>query len=124
VRSVRVWVPGDGGPGETWEADTDDLTCLAAAPSQGLLAAAAQDGSVCLWRLPFREEELGQMPVADMALEHWEWVRGRLRDQNTPAGERRGLAFLEALLRRRWRHAVHVEEARRVGGPHDILIEG
>ncbi len=125
VRAVRVWVPGDGGPSETWGADTDDLTCLAAAQSQGLLGAAANDGSVCLWGLPFREEGLGQMPTADMTLTHWDWVRRRLRDENTPAAERRGLAFLDALLRRRWRHAVHVEEARPalpVG--HDITIEG
>jgi hypothetical protein len=122
-RSVRVWVPGDDGTGETWEADAD-LTCLVAVPSQGLLAAAGEDGSVCLWALPFREEELGQLPVADLTLIHWEWVRGRLRDENTPAGQRRSLAFVDALLRRRWRHAVHVEEARRAHGAHDILIEG
>jgi WD40 repeat protein len=123
-RSVRVWVPGDGATGETWEADAD-LTYLVAVPSQGLLAAATEDGSVCLWGLPFREEELGQLPVADMTLAHWDWVRGRLRDENTPAAERRGLAFVDALLRRRWRHEVHVEEARpALPLEHDIYIEG
>jgi hypothetical protein len=122
-RSVRVWVPGDDGTGETWEADAD-LTCLAAVPSQGLLAAATEDGSVCLWVLPFREEPLGELPVAELTLAHWDWVRGRLRDANAPAGQRRSLAFVDALLRRRWRHEVHVEEARRAHGAHDILIEG
>jgi WD40 repeat protein len=124
ARSLRVWAAGDSGPSATWEAGTADLTYLVAAPSQGLLAAGAQDGGVCLWGLPFREEELGRLAVADMTLAHWDWVRGRLRDGTTPAAERRGLAFLDALLRRRWRHAVHVEEARLTGGPHDILIEG
>jgi hypothetical protein len=125
VRSVRVWVPGDDGWEETWEADTNDLTCLAAVPPQGMLAAAAEDGSVCLWGLPFREEDLGRLPVAEMTLAHWDWVRGRLRDEGTPAAERRGLLFLDALLRRRWRHAVHVEEARpALPLEYDITVEG
>jgi WD40 repeat protein len=123
-RAVRVWVPGDDGTAETWEADAD-LTYLVAVPSQGLLAAAAEDGSVCLWGLPFREEDLGQLPLTELTLAHWDLVRGRLRDGNAPAGERRALAFVEALLRRRWRHAVHVEDARPAPPlRHDILIEG
>jgi WD40 repeat protein len=125
VRPLRVWVAGDSGPGETWGADSDDLTCLAAVPSQGLLAAAAQDGSVRLWALPFREEVLAQVPLADMTLAHWDWVRRRLRNETTPATERRGLLFLDALLRRRWRHEIHVEEARpALPLEHDIIIEG
>jgi hypothetical protein len=124
-RSVRVWVAGDGGTEEKWEGPGDRLTCLAAAPAQGLVAGGAADGTICLWGLPFREEEPGRLPVADLTLTHWDWVRGRLRDENVPAAERRGLAFVDALLRRRWRHEVHVEEARpALPLEHDIYIEG
>jgi WD40 repeat protein len=121
-RSLRVWVPGDLAV-EKWEGPGERLTCLAAA--QGVVAAGAADGAIRLWGLPFREEALGQVPVADMTLTHWDWVRRRLREADTPVAERRGLAFVDALLRRRWRHEVHVEEARpALPLEHDIYIEG
>jgi WD40 repeat protein len=124
-RSVHVWVAGDEGMKDKWTNKAERLTHLAAVPSQGLLAGADDGGTICLWALPFREEALGQLPVADLTLTHWDWVRGRLRDANTPGAERRGLAFLDALLRRRWRHEVHVEEARpALPLEHDIYIEG
>jgi WD40 repeat protein len=124
-RSVHLWAAGDGGTKEKWASDTGRPTYLAALPSHGLLAAGGDDGTISLWGLPFREEELGLLPVAELTLEHWDWVRRRLGDANTPGAERRGLAFVDALLRRRWRHAVHVEEPRpALPREHDIYIEG
>jgi WD40 repeat protein len=124
-RSVHLWVSDGKGTKDRWTIHAEGPLLLAAAPSQGLLAGGALDGTIWLWALPFREEVLAQLPVADMTLTHWDWVRRRLGDEGTPAAERRGLAFLDALLRRRWRHEVHVEEARpALPLEHDIYIEG
>ena len=124
-RSLRVWVPGDGAAVEKWEGPGDRLTCLAVAPAQGVAAAGAADGTVVLWDLPFREEAPARLPVADLTLTHWHWVRRRLKEGDLPMTERRSLAFVDALLRRRWRHEVHVEEARPARPQeHDIYIEG
>jgi len=124
-RSVHVWPAGDEGAKEKWAGAAGPPTYLAPLPSHGLLAAGTRDGTICLWALPFREEELGRLAVADMTLDHWDWVRGRLHGGSAPAGDRRGLAFVDALLRRRWRHAIYVEEARPVLPlGQDIYIEG
>jgi WD40 repeat protein len=124
-RSVHVWVAGEEGTKEKWTSKTGRITCLAPVPSQGLLAGADDGGTISLWALPFCEEALGQLPVADLTLTHWDWVRGRLRDDDTPPAQRPGLAFVDALLRRRWRYEVHVEDARpALPLEHDIYIEG
>jgi hypothetical protein len=123
-RSIRLWTPADGRAFKTLRGHAGTVTCLAAGPAARLLASGGADRTVRLWGLPTRLARLGQTPVARMSLGDWEWVRARLGQAGLPASERQGLLFLDALLRRRWRAEVHVDEATsHRTGAHDIALE-
>jgi WD40 repeat protein len=127
-RTVRLWTPQDGRALKTLKGHRGTVTCLAASDGrQGgpLLASGSADGTVRLWGVPERLARLGQLPVEQMTLQDREWVLARRQDPGLPAAERRALEFLAALLTRRWRTEVHVEEAPvRAAGAHDIIVEG
>ncbi|HZY87109.1 MAG TPA: WD40 repeat domain-containing protein [Gemmataceae bacterium] len=123
--SVRLWPACDGLAHYRLRGHAGHVTCLAAVPAARLLASGGTDGTVRLWGLPTRLARLGQTPRDRLTLADWEWVRSELGREGLPEGERRPLRFLDALLRQRWGSAVHLDETpRRVGGVHDILIEG
>jgi WD40 repeat protein len=123
--SVRLWPACDGLAHYRLRGHAGHVTCLAAVPPMHLLASGGTDGTVRLWGLPTRLARLGQTAREKLTLADWEWVRSELGRQDLPEGERRPLRFLDALLRQCWGSAVHLDEApRRVGGVHDILIEG
>jgi WD40 repeat protein len=123
--SVRLWPACDGLAHYRLRGHAGHVTCLAAVPAARLLASGGTDGTVRLWGLPTRLARLGQTAREKLTLADWEWVRAELGREGLPEDERRPLRFLDALLRQRWGSAVHLDETpRRVGGVHDILIEG
>jgi hypothetical protein len=124
-RTVRLWTPQDGRALKTLKGHRGRVTCLAASRSGALLASGSADGTVRLWGVPDRLARLSHRPVERMTLHDRDWVQERLKEPDLPQAERQALAFVRALLTRRWRTEVHVEEAPvRAAGAHDIVVEG
>jgi WD40 repeat protein len=124
-RTVRLWTPQDGRAVKTLKGHRGAVTCLAADPTGALLASGAADGTVRLWGVPERLGRLSQSPVEQMTLHDRDWALARLKEPDLPEAERRALAFVAALLTRRWRTDVHVEEAPAPApGAHDVIVEG
>jgi WD40 repeat protein len=118
-RTLRLWTPADGRVLATLRGHARGITSLAA-HARGILVTGDAGGEVRVWGVPTRLARLGRKPIPRMKLADWEWARSRLEEPGPSPGERNALLFLEALLRRRWRASVRVEES---GGPrqdHDI----
>jgi hypothetical protein len=121
-RTLRLWSPADGRVLATLRGHARGITSLAA-HARGILVSGDAGGEVRVWGVPTRLARLGRKPIPRMKLADWEWARSRLEEPGPSPGERDALLFLEALLRRRWRASVRVEESAGPRQDHDIALE-
>jgi WD40 repeat protein len=117
-RLVRLWAADDGKAVKTLRGHAGRVCCLAG--GVGLLASADRAGAVRLWGVPSEAAAIADRPAERLRLSDWDRVRALLAA--APADP--GLRFLDAVLRRRFRSEVHVEEGTHPAGAHDIIIEG
>jgi len=120
--TVRMWSLPDGRLIDTLEGHGGGVKCLAISPDGLLLAVGSKDGTARLWTSKL--SELSKLPMADVRWGDFEWVQATLRDGKTTDSERRSLEFMYALLRRRRRFDIVVEDSRpRIEiGEYDIEI--
>jgi WD40 repeat protein len=117
-RLVRLWSADDGKAVKTLRGHTGSVCCLAG--GAGLLASADRTGAARLWGVPSEAASIADRPAERLRLSDWDRVRALLAAAPADAG----LRFLDAVLRRRFRSEVHVEEGPGPAGAHDIIIEG
>jgi hypothetical protein len=96
--------------------------CRQAVSAHGLVMG-QDDGSVVLGAPPSRWEKLAQTPLEEIPLAEWEKVRHALAQSGLAEHEARALAFLDALLARRWRTEVQATDGLAGTGPYEIAIE-
>jgi WD40 repeat protein len=122
--SVRLWGLAERRRLQTLDGHTRYVTCVAMSPDGRFLASGSGDTTIRLWTAEM--SRLIGLPVRQATLKDLAWVQSALRKDGLPEPEKRALAFLAALIRRRRRYDVEVEEAApRVieVGEFDIEIE-
>jgi WD40 repeat protein len=107
--SVRLWSLTERRRLQILDGHTRYVSCVAMSPAGCVLASGSGDTTVRLWTAEL--SRLIGLPVRQATLKDLAWVQNALRQNTLPDNERRALVFLAALMRRRRRHDVEVEEA-------------
>jgi WD40 repeat protein len=123
--TLKLWDVTDRRAFVTLPGHTDAVTCLALGPDGQTLASGGADRTVRLWTSEL--VRLSRLPIARINARDWAWVQASLRDGTMFEAERKALEYVAAVLRRRRRADVVVEEGlpRRITvGEFDVEIEG
>lgn len=114
--TVRLWRMPQGKALATLEGHSRYIACLAMSAHGRLLASGSGDGTIRLWSAEL--ERLTHLPAAQASLKDLDWVQRAARDGRLHAKTKPALAFIEALLRRRRRLDIFVDDAL----PHVIEV--
>lgn len=123
--TVRLWSLAKRRPLRILTGHTRYATCLALTPDGRILASGSGDNTIRLW-----SAELGRLsmaPVGKAGLKDLEWIQSALAAPESTRAEKDALLFIAALIRRRRRSDILVDEAgpRMIElGAFDIEIEG
>jgi WD40 repeat protein len=123
--SIRLWSPREKHSLSALFGHDRYLTALAFSPSGRYLAAASGDGTVSLWTSEL--ERVSAIPAQHAGLAELENIERARERLGISDSERSAWNFMAALLRRRHRHDVLIEDAPPRAleiGAFDIEIEG
>jgi len=123
--SVRLWRLAEGTAVAVLAGHDRSVAALAFGPSGDLLCTGARDGTIGLWTSELHR--LARRPVTETGLQDLAWLEASLARPDLSSAERAAMNFIAALIRRRRRSDILVDEAgpRVVEiGAFDIELEG
>jgi WD40 repeat protein len=123
--TVKIWrLPGRK-PVRTLRGHSRRVICLALSPDGRELFSGSGDGTIRIWSA--EAARLASLPASKAALTDLNWAQQVLRTEGLEKAERAALELIVALLRRRMRTDILIDEVspRRIeAGEFDIEIEG
>jgi WD40 repeat protein len=108
-RTVRLWSLEQQRLLRILTGHTRYVTCLAISPQGLTLASGAGDSTIRLWSAEL--SRLSQLPVGQASLKDLDWLQSAMQAPETSEAERKAMEFIAALVRRRRRSDILVEDA-------------
>src|SRR5207253_506958 len=106
---VLLWSSPSGRLKCTLKGHIGPITALVVTPDGKLLASGSGDGTIRLWSAELAR--LSHLPAGQASLRDLDWAQHAVRDDSFPGKAKAALAFIEALLRRRRRLDIFVDDA-------------